>query len=399
MKITKLFAAMIAAAALISSAPVMADDADTTKFTVVKEIPVTSVKDQHRSGTCWAFSSLGFLEAEILRNTGKTYDLAEAYVIYKTYIDRAVANVRMHGDVSWSQGGSFYDVLYCLKNYGMMPESAVTPAGSLYGDTLFNHSELEKAAQGYLGAFTGPNAKVNTISKCWQKPFEAILEAYLGPMPDTFEYEGKTYTPQTFAQSLGVNADDYVSLTSFTHHPFYTQFAVEVQDNWRWGLSYNLPLDELMETMDNAIMNGYTVAWGADVSEKYFNRNSTSIASVPADAKNTSTEGSDQERWIGKSAEKKDAFNSSDEKTITQELRQEGFDNWETTDDHGMLLYGIAKDQNGKEYYMMKNSWGKYGKYKGFAYISKPYAAYKTINIVVNKRAVPKHIAKAIGLK
>ena len=399
MKITKLFAAMIAAAALISSAPVMADDADTTKFTVVKEIPVTSVKDQHRSGTCWAFSSLGFLEAEILRNTGKTYDLAEAYVIYKTYIDRAVANVRMHGDVSWSQGGSFYDVLYCLKNYGMMPESAVTPAGSLYGDTLFNHSELEKAAQGYLGAFTGPNAKVNTISKCWQKPFEAILEAYLGPMPDTFEYEGKTYTPQTFAQSLGVNADDYVSLTSFTHHPFYTQFAVEVQDNWRWGLSYNLPLDELMETMDNAIMNGYTVAWGADVSEKYFNRNSTSIASVPADAKNTSTEGSDQERWIGKSAEKKDAFNSSDEKTITQELRQEGFDNWETTDDHGMLLYGIAKDQNGKEYYMMKNSWGKYGKYKGFAYISKPYVAYKTINIVVNKKAVPSKIAKKIGIK
>ena len=146
MKITKLLAAMIAATALISSAPVMADDADTTKFTVVKEIPVTTVKDQHRSGTCWAFSSLGFLEAEILRNTGKTYDLAEAYVIYKTYIDRAVANVRMHGDVSWSQGGSFYDVLYCLKNYGMMPESAVTPAGSLYGDTLFNHSELEKAA-------------------------------------------------------------------------------------------------------------------------------------------------------------------------------------------------------------------------------------------------------------
>ena len=176
MKITKLLAAMIAATALISSAPVMADDADTTKFTVVKEIPVTTVKDQHRSGTCWAFSSLGFLEAEILRNTGKTYDLAEAYVIYKTYIDRAVANVRMHGDVSWSQGGSFYDVLYCLKNYGMMPESAVTPAGSLYGDTLFNHSELEKAAQGYLGAFTGPNANIKTLSKCWQKPFESILE-------------------------------------------------------------------------------------------------------------------------------------------------------------------------------------------------------------------------------
>ena len=398
MKITKLLAAMIAATALISSAPVMADDADTTKFTVVKEIPVTTVKDQHRSGTCWAFSSLGFLEAEILRNTGKTYDLSEAYVIYKTYIDRAVANVRMHGDVSWSQGGSFYDVLYCLKNYGMMPESAVTPAGSLYGDTLFNHSELEKAAQGYLGAFTGPNANIKTLSKCWQKPFESILEAYLGPMPETFEYENKTYTPQSFAQSLGVNADDYVSLTSFTHHPFHTQFAIEVQDNWRWGLSYNLTLDELMETMDYAIQNGYTIAWGADVSEKYFNRNSTSIASVPADAKNTSTEGSDQERWIGKSADKKDAFNSSDEKIITQELRQEGFDNWETTDDHGMLLYGIAKDQNGKEYYMVKNSWGESGDYKGIWYMTKTFIAANTMDYTVNKNAIPKDIRKKLGL-
>ena len=399
MKFTNILAAMFAATALRSSAPVMADDADTTAFTVVKEIPITSVKDQHRSGTCWAFSSLGFIEAEILRNTGKTYDLAEAYVIYKTYIDRAIANVRMHGDVSWSQGGSFYDVLYCLKNYGIVPESAVTPAGTLYGDTLFNHSELERAAQGYLGAFTGPNANVKKLSPCWQKPFEAILEAYLGPMPETFEYEGKTYTPQSFYQSLGINTDDYVSLTSFTHHPFDSQFAIEIQDNWRWAQSYNLPLDEFMEVIDNALINGYTVAWGADVSESYFNRNSTSIASVPADAKDNSTEGSDQERWIGKDKNKQASFNDATEKIITQELRQEAFDNWETTDDHGMLLYGIAKDQNGKEYYMMKNSWGKYGKYKGYAYISKPYVAYKTINIVVNKKAVPSKIAKRLGIK
>ena len=400
MKLINTFAALFAATALFSSMPTMADDAkDTTKFTVVKEIPITSVKDQHRSGTCWAFSSLGFLEAELLRTTGKTYDFAEAYVIYKTYIDRAKANVRMHGDVSWSQGGSFYDVLYCLKNYGLVPESAVTPAGSLYGDTLFNHSELEKVAQGYLGAITGPNANIKKLSPCWQKPFESILESYLGPMPETFEYEGKVYTPQSFGQSLGLNPDDYVSLTSYTHHPFYKPFVLEIQDNWRWASSYNLPLNELMETMEYAIQNGYTIAWGADVSESYFNRNSTSIASVPADAKDTSTEGSDQERWIGKSDKKQVAVSETDEKVITQELRQEGFDNWETTDDHGMLLYGIAKDQNGKEYFMMKNSWGKYGKYKGFAYISKPYIAYKTMNIVVHKNAVPKSIAKKIGIK
>jgi aminopeptidase C len=218
-------------------------------------------------------------------------------------------------------------------------------------------------------------------------------------MPETFEYENKTYTPQSFAQSLGVDADDYVSLTSFTHHPFHTQFAIEVQDNWRWGLSYNLTLDELMETMDYAIQNGYTIAWGADVSEKYFNRNSTSIASVPADAKNTSTEGSDQERWIGKSADKKDAFNSSDEKIITQELRQEGFDNWETTDDHGMLLYGIAKDQNGKEYFMVKNSWNTTAGNNGIWYASDAYVAYKTMNILVHKDALPKDIKKKLGIK
>lgn len=399
MKMTKILAVLMAATAMLGSVRAMADDKEPTKFTVVKENPITSIKNQSRSGTCWCFSSLAFLEAELLRTTGKTYDLAEAYVIYKTYVDRAIANVRMHGDVSWSQGGSFYDVLYCLKNYGLMPESAVTPAGSLYGDTLFNHSELEKVAKGYLNAITGPDANVKKLSPVWLNPFKSILDSYLGPMPETFEYEGKTYTPQSFAASLGLNADDYVSLTSFTHHPFYSTFAIEVQDNWRWAHSYNLPLDEFMEVMENAIKTGYTIAWGADVSETYFNRNSTSIATVPADAKYTSSEGSDQERWIGKSEAKNATVSDAGEKVITQEIRQEAYDNWETTDDHGMLLYGLAKDPDGKEYFMMKNSWGYYGAYKGFAYISKPYVAYKTMNIVVHKDALPKAIAKKLGLK
>lgn len=396
---TKILAVLMAATAMFGSVSAMADDKDTTKFTVVKEIPITSIKNQSRSGTCWCFSTLAFLEAELLRTTGKTYDLAEAYVVYKTYVDRAIANVRMHGDVSWSQGGSFYDVLYCMKNYGLMPESAVVPAGSLYGDTLFNHSELEKVAKGYLNAITGPDANVKKLSPVWLNPFKSILDSYLGPMPETFEYEGKTYTPKSFAESLGLNADDYVSLTSFTHHPFYSTFAIEVQDNWRWAHSYNLPLDEFMEVMENAIKTGYTIAWGADVSESYFSRNSTSIATVPADAKYTSSEGSDQERWIGKSETKNAAVSDAGEKVITQELRQEAYDNWETTDDHGMLLYGLAKDPDGKEYFMMKNSWGYYGRYKGFAYISKPYVAYKTMNIVVHKDALPKAIAKKLGLK
>ncbi len=368
-------------------------------FTVIKQAPITSVKNQNRSGTCWCFSSLGFFESEILRKTGKTYDLSEAFVVHHTMMDRAEANVRMHGDVSFSQGGSFYDVVYCAKNYGLCPESATVPAGSLYGDTLFNHNELDKVATGYVKSLTGEGAP-KTLSPCWKKGLKSIYDSYLGELPEEFKYEGKKYTPKTFATSLGLDWDDYVSLTSFTHHPFYSQFVIEVQDNWRWGLSYNLPLDEFMEVMDYAVNNGYAFAWGADVSESYFGRNGSSIANVPVNAKkNQSTEGSDQERWIGKTGGKNPTISESGEMVITQELRQEAYDNWETTDDHGMIIYGIAKDQNGKEYYMMKNSWGLYGKYKGFAYISKAYAAYKTMNILINKNAIPEKIAKKLGLK
>lgn len=366
-------------------------------FTVIKEAPITSIKNQNRSGTCWCFSSLSYFESEILRKTGKTYDLSEAFVVHHTMVDRATAHVRMHGDVSFSQGGSFYDVLYCAKNYGLCPESATVPAGSLYGDTLFNHNELDKVATGYLKGVM--DAK--TVSPIWKKGFIGIYDNYLGKLPTEFEYEGKKYTPQTFAESLGLDWDDYVSLTSFTHHPFYSQFVIEVQDNWRWAMSYNLPLDEFMEVMDYAIDKGYTFAWGADVSERYFTNGGDNVAVVPVDAKkaNQSTEGSDQERWIGKSGSKNPSIAEAGEMTITQELRQEAYDNWETTDDHGMLIYGKAKDQDGKEYYIMKNSWGQYGKYKGIAYISKAYAAYKTMNILINKNAIPEKIAKKLGLK
>lgn len=404
MKITHSFIALFGIS-MIALAPAYAQEetkkAEEPVFTVIKQAPITSVKNQNRSGTCWCFSSLSYFESEILRKTGKTYDLSEAFVIHHTMTDRAEANVRMHGDVSFSQGGSFYDVVYCAKNYGLCPESATVPAGSLYGDTLFNHNELDKVATGYVNGLTGPDAKLKTISPCWKKGIEAIYDTYLGKLPTEFKYEGKKYTPKTFAESLGLNWDDYVSLTSFTHHPFYSQFVIEVQDNWRWAMSYNLPLDEFMEVMDYAVNNGYAFAWGADVSEKYFNRDGSCIATVPVDAKKTSqnSDGSDQERWIGKTGGKNPSVSESGEMVITQELRQEAYDNWETTDDHGMVIYGIAKDQNGKEYYMMKNSWGLYGKYKGFAYISKAYAAYKTMNILINKNAIPEKIAKKLNLK
>ena len=368
-------------------------------FTTVKENPITSIKNQNQSGTCWCFSSLSYLEAELLRMGKGTYDLCESFVVYNTYMDRARAAVRTHGDVSFSQGGSFYDVIYCLKNYGMVPQEAMAAQGSLYGDSLYNHNELDAVTTAYVGAIA-KNTGLKKLTPCWINGLAGIYDAYLGKLPQTFTVNGKSYTPKTYAESLGLNPDDYVSLTSFTHHPFYTSFVIEVQDNWRWAQSYNLPLDEFMETMEYAIKNGYTFAWGADVSEKGFGRNG--IATVPLEKGERDMAGSDAARWTGtnktndKKAEQADKFA---EKTITQEMRQQAYDNWETTDDHGMVIYGIAKDQRGNEVFMVENSWGNYGKYHGIFYASKPYVAYKTMNILINKHAIPAAIAAKLGIK
>jgi aminopeptidase C len=368
------------------------------EFTTIKENPITSIKNQNRSGTCWAYSSLAFFESELLRQGKGEFDLGEMFVAHKTYEDRARASVRLHGDISFSQGGSFYDVVYCIKNYGIVPENAMPLPGTLYGDTLANFNEFFPLAEGYVNKIAKGEQK--KLSPAWFKGLNGILDAYLGEVPASFQYKGKTYTPQSFAKELGLNMDDYVSLTSYTHHPFYESFIIEVQDNWRWGSSYNLPLNELMEVMDNAVKNGYTFAWGADVSENGFTRDG--IAVMPNADKAAELAGSDMARWLGLSAvEKRTELTSrpQPEVEVTQALRQEAYDNWETTDDHGMLIYGLAKDQNGKEYYLMKNSWGTTGKYKGIWYVSKAFAAYKTMNILVHKDAVPKAIAKKLQLK
>lgn len=369
--------------------------ADTAKFTVVKENPITSIKDQNRSGTCWSYSGLGFFEAELLRMGKGEYDLCESFVVKHTYEDRADRAVRTHGDVSYSQGGSFYDVLYCLENYGIVPQEAMPFPGSLYGDSLFNFTDLDPIMTNFVSTIA--KSKNKTIPLSWKGDFRHILTGYFGEYPTNFQYNGKTYaTPQDFAKSLGFNYDDYVSLTSYTHEPFYKTFAIEVQDNWRWAPSYNLPLDEFMEVMESAVMNGYTFAWGADVSEKGFSRNG--IATVPAKEYKNDMTGSDAARWTGTNGKEVKVADSKDEAVITQEMRQRAYDNWETTDDHGMVIYGIAKDAAGKEYFMVKNSWGAYGTYKGIFYASKPYVAYKTMNILINKNAIPKAIRKKLGL-
>ena len=368
-------------------------------FTIVKENPITSVKDQNRSGTCWAYSTLSYFESEILKSTGKTYDLCESFVANKDYMDRAVQVVRYHGDMQFAQGGSAYDVYYVLKNYGICPEDAMPFPGSLYGDSLNNFNEFFSLLEPYVDGIA--TSKASKISNQWKVGFQGILDAYLGECPENFTYEGKNYTPKSFMSSLGLNMDDYVTITSYTHHPFYSQFVVEVQDNWRNPASYNLPMDEMMQIIDNAVMNGYTVAWGGDVSEPGFTRDG--LAYMIDAKKMQSLQGSDMARWLGLSAAKRRNLIASlgcnvPEVQPTQEMRQERFDNWELTDDHGMLIYGIAKDQNGKEYYMVKNSWGEAGKYKGTWYMTKTFIAANTMDYMVNKNAIPANIRKKMGI-
>ena len=391
-------------AAALMAIPTMATAQEKTDkpaepvFTVVKANPVTSVKNQHRSGTCWAYSSLAFIESELLRMGKGEFDLEESFLVYNTYMDRADRAIRTHGDVSFSQGGSFYDAVYCLKHYGIVPQDAMPAPGTLYGDSLFNFNQLDAVTSAYVGALA--KGKQQKISLSWKKDLCNIYKNYFGELPTEVKAaDGKTYTPQTYASDyLGINPDDYVSLTSYTHHPFYSKFILEIQDNWRWAESYNLPLDEFMRVMDSAVKNGYTFAWGSDVTETYFGRrNGKDYAYVPKNLKVRDLTGSDAARWGG-TIETGAKVSSDEELTITQELRQQAYDNWETTDDHGMVIYGLATDNKGTEYFMVKNSWGDYGKYHGMFYASKAYVAYKTMNILIHKSAIPADIAKKLGL-
>ena len=366
------------------------------QFTEVKVIPNTSVKDQNRSGTCWSFSGISFLESEVLRIKGDTVDLSDMYPVFKCYELKGDKYVRMHGRTELATGGASNDVADVLKVYGMVPEE-VYP-GLNYGVDAHDHSELDAVLVGFLKGVV----KGNKPTTAWRNAYVGILEAYLGEDPETFTYNGKEYTPQSFAEELGLNMDDYVSITSFTHHPFYTQFAVEVPDNWAWGLSYNVPLEEMMEIIDNALLNGYSVEWAADVSEPGF-QYSKGFAVIPA---GTSSEASDLEwaKWETMSSNSRRAMIAKatepiEEMEITQELRQEGYDNYETTDDHGMLITGIFTDQNGNTFYKVKNSWDVSNIYDGYFFASAPFVAYKTMNIVVHKNAIPKDIRKELGIK
>ena len=378
-----------------------AEQSEGIQFTVVKENPITSIKNQNRAGTCWCYSSLAFIESELLRMGKGEYDFSEMFLVHNTYLDRADKAVRTHGDVSFAQGGSFYDVIYGMEAFGLVPEAEMRP-GVMYGMELSNHNELSAVSDAVVAAIAKGKLRSLQVSPdgemLWKKAIEAIHDIYLGERPEKFTYNGVEYTPKSFYESLGLNADDYVSLTSYTHHPFYSTFALEIPDNWRWAQSYNLPIDELMEVFDYAIMNGYTIAWGSDVSEDGFTREGTAIL-PDVDKASAELDGSDMAKWLKMTeAERKSKPMAVAQKWVSQEERQLGYDNRETTDDHGMQIYGIAKDQKGTEYYMVKNSWGEAGTYKGIWYASKAFVRYKTMNIIVHKDAIPAEIRAKLNL-
>jgi bleomycin hydrolase len=404
MKIKFLTVAMLVCGMVFSNAAVAKKKKDEKKeegyvFTDVKRLPATSIKDQHRSGTCWSFSGLSFIESEMIRMGKSEVDLSEMFVVWQTYSERAYKHVRMHGKFNFGGGGAFHDVTNCIRKYGIVPEEVYT--GLHYGEDGHTHGEMDLLLKDYVDAvIKNRNRKLTPV---WHKGFNGILDAYLGEIPEKFDYKGKEYTPQTFAKDyVGVNPDDYVEISSYTHHPFYSKFVIEVPDNWSWDQVYNVPLNEMMEIMESAIMNGYTLGWASDVSEKGFSfRNGVAI--VPeADTKNMTD--SEISKWENMSTKEKASklysFNApGKEKEITQEMRQEAFDNYKTTDDHGMHITGIAKDQKGSKYFIVKNSWGlDNNDYEGYFYASFPFVAYKTMSFMVHKDAIPAHLREKMGL-
>jgi len=369
------------------------------QFTAIKEIPCTPVKDQYRSGTCWSFSGLGFLEAEMLRLGKPTVDLSEMFVVNHTYSDKAEKYVRLHGSLNFGAGGAFHDVTNVIKKYGIVPEEVYN--GLNYGEEKHVHGEFDRLLlENVKAVVDNPNKKLTTA---WHDALDGTLETYLGKLPEKFQYQAKEYTPQSFAQEfVGLNLDDYVEITSYTHHPFYSKFIIEVPDNWSWDEVYNVPLNELTEIIDNAVNNGYTVAWAADVSEKGFSTSQKGVAVIPVVNKVNMTD-AEIAKWEKlNEKEKNEELYKLDkpgaEKLITQEMRQIDFDDYQTTDDHGMLIVGTAKDQAGNLYYKVKNSWGDYNDYHGFFYASKPYMSFKTMSIMVHKDAIPKNIRKKLNL-
>ncbi|HRO42195.1 MAG TPA: C1 family peptidase [Flavipsychrobacter sp.] len=353
-------------------------------FTPIINLERTDVKNQGSSGTCWSYSTNSFLESEMIRMGKKPVDIAEIFTARNVYINKAEHYIRMHGAVAWGDGGACHDVINMYAKYGAVPQEVYT--GLNYGTSKNKFAEMQAVLKGMLDALVkNPNGK---LSPNWKKAFTAVLDSYLGEVPETFSYKGKKYTPKTFADEVvGINPNDYVELASFTDQPYYKKVLFLVPDNWSFDKVYNVKMNEITDAIDHALKKGYSVTWATDVSEKYFSWKN-GVAFVP------------EKDWDDMSEEEqKNLFNGPrPDRKITPEMRQIAYENYETTDDHGMHIVGLAKDQSGKEYYIVKNSWGEKNDYKGYIYVSKPYVQYKTTAFLVHKNGLPASLKEKLRL-
>ncbi|MGC6488291.1 MAG: aminopeptidase C [Planctomycetota bacterium] len=369
------------------------------RFTVVSDTLETPVPNQQRAGTCWSYASGGMVEAEMLRMGKPPVDLSEMFVVRMSYEEKARRYVRMHGSCNFGGGGALNDSFDVLSKYGAMPESAYK--GLNYGTDVHTHGELDEVLKTYLdGVIQNKNKKLSTA---WFRGFQGILDAYLGPVPASFEFKGRNYTARTFADEVvGVDPDDYVFFSSFTHHPFYKQFVLEVPDNWTWTSFWNVPLEEMTDMIERSVKMGYSVCWASDVSERGF-ASKKGVAVVPQ-TDIAEMAGTERLKWEKMDQQELSRMAYSfdrpmPEKVITQEMRQLAFDNYETTDDHAMVITGLAKDQNGTPYFLVKNSWGSYNALDGHFYASRAFVQYKTLSWGVHKDAVPEALREKLGIE
>lgn len=373
------------------------DRKSTDPFEIIKIIPTTPVRDQYNTSTCWSFSTISFLESELMRTGKGEYNLSEMYVVHCDYERKAEKYIRLHGKLNFSPGGEPNDVTDAIADFGIVPESVYQGMKNDSDNHL--QSEMDQVLEAYMEKIL--SASTNELIPDWETGYNAILDAYMGKLPTTFSYKGKEYTPKSFADSLGINPKNYILITSFMYKPYYKPFIMEIPDNWSWGVSYNVPLDAMIEVMDSTLYKGYSLVWSTDVTEKGFSFDkgmavAPKIVYEPDSVK-------EKKKWNRESMEEQDKYMFSmehpvPELVVTPQIRQKAFDDYSTTDDHGMHIVGLATDKTGKKYYYVKNSWGTGNSRNGYLFASEAYVRYKTISIMVNKNALPQEIRKKLGL-
>lgn len=389
---------LIQCSAVISFAQTTNIEGSKYQFTKIYNYDPSPVLSQGRTSTCWSFSCLSFLESELMRMGKPSINLSEMYIVRKAYELKAEKYIRMDGKINFGQGGAFHDIPLVIKNFGIVPNDIYT--GNYNSEKGYNHDAMFTEYETFMNGVLGKIASPSGVDLSWKNDFKGLLDKNLGKDVQEFQWDGKKYTPSSYAASLGLNMDNYISITSFTNHPMYQKCQLEIPDNWAWGDSYNVSLDDLFSVTEEALKNGYTVAWGADVSEKGFSFKN-GIAIVPENSSQIEVKGKDNKGFNDAGADRSgNQFTMpGKELKITPEIRQLGYDNKTTTDDHGMHIVGLFKDQNGTKYFLVKNSWGTNNYPKGFLYVSEHYFRYKTINVFLHKDAIGNDLKLKLNFK